>query len=70
MPLDTLMNIRDEAWSRPWQLRFAWKPQRCYASNESIWLTWAYRGSSQYIINTPAIWLTKNEYLIRRLKDV
>jgi hypothetical protein len=70
MPLDTLMNIRDEVWARPWKLQFAWKPQRCYASNELIWLTWGYRGTSQYIINTPAIWLTKVEYLIKCLKDV
>jgi hypothetical protein len=70
VPLDTLMNIRDEAWCRPWKLKFAWKPQRCYISNELIWLTWGYCGRSLYIINTPNLWMSKNEYLIKRLKDV
>jgi len=69
MPLDTLMTIRDEAWCRPWKLKFAWRPHRCYISNELIWLTWAYCGRSLYIINTPNLWMSKNEYLIRRLKE-
>jgi hypothetical protein len=70
MPMDTLMTIRDEAWARPWKLQFAWQPHRCHVSNKLIWLTWAYCGTSQYIINTPVIWMTKVEYLIKCLKDV
>lgn len=69
MPLDTLMNIRDEAWVRPWKLQFAWRPHRCYVSNELIWLTWGYCGRSLYIINTPNLWMSKVEYLIKCLKD-
>ena len=68
MPLDTLMNIRDEAWCRPWQLRFAWLPHRCYCSNKLIWLTWAYSGRSLYIINTPTLWTTKQQYLMNYLR--
>ena len=67
MPLDTLMNIRDEAWGRPWVRQFAWRPQRCYISNELIWLTWGYCGRSLYIINTPNLWITKQQHLINYL---
>lgn len=63
------LNIVSEASSRPWQLKFAWRPQRCYRSGQRIWLTWAYSGRSQYIINTPVLWMTKQEYLIKCLRN-
>ena len=67
MPLDTLMNIRDEAWGRPWKRQFAWWPHRCYYSKKLIWLTWAYSGSSTYITNTPILWMTKQQHLMNYL---
>lgn len=70
MPVDRFMNIRSEISSRPWKLQFAWRPHRCHVSNELIWLTWGYSGTSQYIYNTPVLWMTKTEYLIKCLKDV
>lgn len=63
------VNLVSEISSRPWKKTFAWRPQRCCRSGQRIWMSWAYSGQSRYIINTPVLWMTQQEYLIKCLRN-
>ena len=56
-----------------WRLSFAWLPHRCDQSNRLIWLEFGYEGTAVWHgPGTPAYemhWLSKEEYLVWRLKN-
>jgi hypothetical protein len=58
--------------SAVWDLKFAWLPQRCDKTGEEIWFKWAYRGVARGgYTNEPRFnvrWLTKDEWMIGKLK--
>jgi hypothetical protein len=57
-----------------WQLKFAWWPQRCNASQKWIWLEFAYCGQLHFVAYDGSIqvagtqWHQKLEHLMWRLK--
>ena len=75
MPSDMSVWRRiDQAFwnSARWDLKFAWRPQRCEFSGKWIWFKLAYRGTAVYTgPDTPVYeyrWATTEEYLIAKLK--
>ena len=57
-----------------WDLKFAWRPQRCEFSRQWIWLELAYCGVVRWMgPGSDAVevrWATKEEYMIARLKGM
>ena len=74
-PLDSLFGGQSSFYYRAgWQLKFAWLPHRCINSNRIIWLRFGYLGTAVWTgPGTPVYeynWLTKEEYLINKLKGL
>ena len=75
MPSDmsVLRRIDQAFWNRAqWDLKFAWRPQRCEFSGQWIWFKLAYRGTAVYTGPGAPVyeyrWATTEEYLVAKLK--
>ncbi len=65
----------DDFWGRATaDLTFSWRPRKCWFSNKQLFMTEAYKLSR--VITGPGEplyedrWLSKEEYIIQRLKGV
>lgn len=55
-----------------WELKFCWRPKKCFLTDEDLWGKFAYHGE-RWITGPgePIVehyWVEKNEFLISRLK--
>ena len=76
MPVSITTQDWNDAFFRKaqWKLAFAWSPHRCLISNKWIWLELGYYGEAVWPgPGTPVFenyWLTKEEFLVWKLKGI
>jgi len=69
------IGLYDPFWDRAsWQYKFAIFPKRCNISKKTIWFKYAYKGTRMITGPGEPIfeyrWLTKEEFVVARLKGV